>query len=297
MEATYTIKDLEQLTGIKAHTIRIWEQRYKILKPVRNENNVRCYCSEDLKLMLNISLLNNNGYKISKIAGMPMDELMEKVMDTIEGNTDFTDQIGALTIAMIDFDEGRFEKIISSNILKLGFEKAIIQVVFPFLMRVGFLWQTGSISPSQEHFISNLIRQKLVVAIDSLYDAPGKNSQTFILFLPKGEMHEISLLFSSYIIKSKGHRVIYLGQNLPIVDLEKACEKHYPDFLLTVFTALSDVERIQKYLSYLGNKYENSEIWVSGYQVIGQDLDLSNNITVIPSINNLIQMVEKIKAL
>ncbi|MEX0883706.1 MAG: MerR family transcriptional regulator, partial [Cyclobacteriaceae bacterium] len=201
----YSIKDLEQLSGIKAHTLRIWEQRYKILKPKRTETNIRYYDDDDLKLILNVALLNDNGFKISKIAKLNMEDIKSEILKLTERSFKFDDQIHALIIAMVELDEERFEKIISTNILKIGFELTMINIIYPFLSKIGILWQTGSIHPGQEHFISNLVRQKLIVAIDGqMYTGGGKK---FLLFLPEGELHEISLLFSSYLLKSNGHKV------------------------------------------------------------------------------------------
>ena len=162
----YSIKDLEQLSGIKAHTVRVWEQRYKLLNPKRTETNIRYYDDHDLKLILNVALLNDNGIKISKIAKMSVEEMKAEVLHLTERSFAYDDQIHSLVLAMIEFNEERFEKIIATNILKIGFEQTMLNVIYPFLSKIGILWQTGSIHPGQEHFISNLVRQKLIVAID-----------------------------------------------------------------------------------------------------------------------------------
>ena len=182
--STYSIKDLEQLSGIKAHTLRIWEQRYQFIIPKRTETNIRYYDSDDLKLVLNIALLKDNGYKISKIATLGREQMREKVLQLTEKNLRYPDQINALLLAMIDLNEDHFEKIIASNILKLGFESTIINVVYPFLSKTGVLWQTGAINPAQEHFVANLIRQKIVVAIDGLYVSSDEYTSKYLLYLP-----------------------------------------------------------------------------------------------------------------
>jgi DNA-binding transcriptional MerR regulator len=164
--SNYSIKDLEQLSGIKAHTLRIWEQRYDILKPTRTDTNIRTYDDVDLKLVLNIALLKEHGYKISEIAQMSAESMAREVMVISDKQMNYPDQIHALTISMLDLDEERFEKIISTNTLQFGFENMMINIIHPFLSRIGTLWMTGSIGPAQEHFISNLIRQKIIVAID-----------------------------------------------------------------------------------------------------------------------------------
>src|SRR4028119_2082894 len=161
--SVYSIKDLEHLSGIKAHTLRIWEQRYNIIRPKRTDTNIRYYDDTDLKLVLNISLLKEHGFKISEIARMTMEDMSQEVLSLTDKNLRYSDQIQALTLSMIDLDEERFEKIMSTNALQVGFEQTMINIVYPFLIKIGVLWQTGAISPAQEHFISNLIRQKLTV--------------------------------------------------------------------------------------------------------------------------------------
>ncbi|MFY7911452.1 MAG: MerR family transcriptional regulator, partial [Emticicia sp.] len=162
--SNYSIKDLEQLSGIKAHTLRIWEQRYNIINPKRTDTNIRTYDDNDLKLVLNIALLKDHDYKISEIAKLSLEELSKEVLAISDKQLNYPDQIHALTIAMIDIDEERFEKIMSTNILQFGFENTMINIIYPFLSRIGTLWVTGSIGPAQEHFITNLIRQKIIVA-------------------------------------------------------------------------------------------------------------------------------------
>lgn len=274
----YSIKDLEQLSGIKAHTLRIWEQRYNLLTPKRTDTNIRYYDDADLRLILNVALLNENGFKISKIAKMSCDEISQEVIKLTERSFTYDDQIHALTIAMVEFDEARFDKIISTNILKIGFEMTMINIIYPFLSKIGILWQTGSIHPGQEHFISNLIRQKLIVAIDGQV-SPGTGKK-FLLYLPQGELHEISLLFSCYILKSNGYQVIYLGQNTPDEDLNAVYQVHKPDYLLTVITTSPNSEDLQEYITSLGSRFHESMILISGYQVIGKDLKLTPNIHV-----------------
>ena len=214
--STYSIKDLENLSGIKAHTLRIWEQRYDLIRPKRTDTNIRYYDDDNLKLILNVALLNDNGYKISKIASMDMDEMRAEVMKLTERSLTHDDQIHALTICMIEMDEERFDKVLSTNILKLGFEQSMMNIVYPFMSKIGVLWQTGAINPAHEHFISNLVRQKLIVAIDGqVVSGDGKK---FLLFLPEGELHEISLLFASFLIKSKGNKVFFIGDNKIMVN-------------------------------------------------------------------------------
>jgi len=289
----YSIKDLEVLSGIKAHTLRIWEQRYNIIAPERTDTNIRKYTSEDLKLLLNISLLNQNGYKISKIAGMTPEQLYQEVIILTDKNSKYPDQIHALTLAMIDIDENRFEKVMARNILQFGLEKTMINIIHPFLTKVGLMWQTGSINPAQEHFMSNLIRQKLIVAIDGQYSNPKPNAKKFLLFLAEGEMHELNLLFTHYIIKSRQQKSIYLGQSLPFEDLVETCKNNKPDYLVTILTSVPGQNEIQKFIQKLSTTFSDCKVLLSGYQVIGQDLETPSNVTILNKVGDLMEMLEE----
>lgn len=292
--SNFSIKDLEHLSGIKAHTIRIWEQRYELIQPKRTDTNIRFYDDKDLKLILNVALLKDNGFKISKIANMSEGEIQREVMTLTEKKLKYPEQIHALTIAMVDIDEERFEKIISTNILKIGFEKTMINIIYPFLSKIGILWQTGSINPGQEHFITNLIRQKLIVAIDSQYVNKSKDSKTFLLYLPEGELHELSLLFANYIIRARQHQTIYLGQSLPITDLEHVYTHHKPDYVMTIITSSPGSSYIQEYVNLLGEKFAESEVILSGYQVVGQDLETPENTTIFNRLDKIVDFVEQL---
>lgn len=292
--SSYSIKDLEVLSGIKAHTLRIWEQRYNLIAPARTDTNIRQYTGDDLKLLLNVSLLNQNGYKISKIANMSQEELTQEVISITDRNLKYPDQIQALTLAMIDIDEARFEKIMAKNILQFGLEKTMINIIYPFLSKIGLMWQTGSINPAQEHFISNLIRQKLIVAIDGQYNSPKPDAKKFLLFLSEGELHELSLLFTHYIVKSRQQKSIYLGQSLPFNDLVSTYNAHNPDYIVTVLTSVPGYNDVQKYVSKLSQTFKNSQILISGYQVQGQDLELDNNVSILNKIDDLIDIIEDI---
>ena len=290
--STYSIKDLEQLSGIKAHTLRIWEQRYNLLQPKRTDTNIRFYDDDDIKLILNVALLNDNGVKISKIASMSPNELREEVMKPTERSLTHDDNIHALTICMIEMDEERFDKILSTNILKLGFEQTMLNVIYPFMSKIGVLWQTGAINPAQEHFISNLVRQKLIVAIDG--QIPQQGGKKFLLFLPEGELHEISILFASYLIKSKGHKVIYLGQSTPNDDLLSVFKLHQPEYLLTVITTSPSSEYVQEYINALADRFASAQILVTGYQVLGQDLRFPENVSQMSYIRDIKDLLEEL---
>ena len=261
----YSIKELEQLSGIKAHTIRIWEKRHKIIEPSRTATNIRFYSDHDLKKIINVSLLNTYGIKISKIADMSLADMNKKVLEISELQNDKTIHIDQMVVAMIDMEEELFEKILNNLILRYGFEKTVTEIIYPFLEKIGILWQTQNITPAHEHFISNLIRQKIIVALDGL-PIPPKTSKKILIFLPEGEMHELGLLFYHYLIRKTGYRTYYLGQNVPHDDLVSVYKVHQPDFMLTSITSNLSIS-IEKYLEQLANDFGQAKILASGYQV------------------------------
>lgn len=202
--SAYTIRELENLSGIKAHTIRIWEKRYGLIAPQRTSTNIRTYCDTELKKLLNVSILNRNGLKISKIAQLSTDEIIAKISQfTSATTTSAESQIESLILAMIDLDDYRFEQVLARAVIQYGFEDAVTTVLYPFFVRIGIMWQTGSINPAQEHFVSNLVKQKLYVAIDGLNVNFKHNARRFVFFLPEGELHEIGLLFFCFLVKKE----------------------------------------------------------------------------------------------
>ena len=261
----YSIKELEQLSGIKAHTIRIWEKRHRLIDPARTPTNIRFYSDDDLKKIINVSLLNNHGLKISKIADMSVEQMNQRVLELSELKSDTAIHIDQLVIAMIEMEEEGFEKILNTLILRYGFEKSITEIVYPFLEKIGILWQTQNITPAHEHFMSNLIRQKLIVAIDGL-PLPPKSARKILLFLPEGELHELALLFFHYLTRKSGFRTYYLGQNVPHDDLVSVFQVHQPDLLISSITT-STTAPVEDYLARLTRDFPTTQILISGQQV------------------------------
>ncbi len=292
--AIYSIRDLEKLSGIKAHTIRAWEQRYGIIEPKRTKTNIRYYQDEDLKLLLNVALLNKNGIKISKIAKMSEEEVANKVSAISEVNFEFGTQLDALTISMIEMDEYKFDRIIAMNVQKLGFERTMIEVIQPFLDKLSLLWLTGSIHPVQENFVSYLIRQKIIVAIDNEPFAVGKNTRKFLLFLPEGERQELSLLFLHYLLKSRKNQVIYIGQDMSLNDLFDIYKIHQPNYMYTMITETFLKEPIQRYIDTLVTTFPETKILISGYQVVTQNVKSTDKITVLKSLDHTIQYLDQL---
>lgn len=260
---SFTIKDLENLSGIKAHTIRIWEQRYSLIKPFRTDTNIRYYTNEELKKILNIALLNKYGYKISHIDKMTDDEMKEKILSLSQSDAQHERIVNDLIKKMVDMDIESFETVLDNYILARGIERAIPNLIFPFLEKVGILWLTNHINPAQEHLVTNVIRQKLIVGIDGV-SSPLKVNKKILLFLPEGEYHELGLLYLNYILKSKGITTIYLGANIPSKDLTGVISILKPDYLYTHLTTVGSNFNIEKFLSGLMKSTHKAPIVVSG---------------------------------
>lgn len=291
--AIYSIKDLEKLSGIKAHTIRIWEQRYKLIQPKRTQTNIRYYEDTELKLLLQISLLNKNGIKISRIANLTRVQIAEQVASISETNFEYDTQMDAISISMIEMDEPKFDAIINVYIAQLGFERTMCEVIYPFLERLGILWLTGSITPVQENFISYLIRQKIMVAINNEPISKGIGVKKFILFLPERETQELSLLFMHFLLRSRGIQVIYIGQNITLNDLIDTCGIHQPDYLYTIINEPIP-QSLQVYVNTLAEKFPHIQLLLSGYQVVSQHLRTPPNVTIMHNLMDTIAAIDNI---
>jgi DNA-binding transcriptional MerR regulator len=259
----FTIKDLENLSGIKAHTIRIWEQRYSLLHPQRTETNIRYYSGDELQKVLNIALLNKYGFKISHIDRMSADEMNEKILSLSQAEAQQERIINELIRAMVDMKMDVFEQVIDVYIRNKGIEKAILSIIFPFLERIGILWQTNHINPAQEHLVFNIIRQKLIVGIDSIRTTL-QSDKSLLLFLPEGEHHELGLLFIHYLLKSRGLRVIYLGANVPVKDVEYVARLRNPDYLYAHLTSVASNFNFDKFLINAHNRMPDMKFILSG---------------------------------
>jgi DNA-binding transcriptional MerR regulator/methylmalonyl-CoA mutase cobalamin-binding subunit len=291
----YSIKDLEKLTGIKAHTIRIWEKRYGIINPERTDTNIRTYSDEELKRLLNVSILNNHGLKISKIAKLKPEDLNLELTRIAESDSKYETQIDSLVVAMVDLDRRKFEKILGDCTLKMGFEDTCIRVLYPFLQKVGLMWQTDSINPAQEHFISNLIRQKLFVAIDELYDSDLDGKPKVVMALPEGELHELGLLFYRYLMERRGYNTIYLGQSVPFDDLVQTVKAHRAEFVVTAFVASVATEKISRYVRSLSERLPDAHIIATGGQVGMIDEPAPERVSYCPSVPLFISVVEELR--
>lgn len=270
--AVYSIKELENLSGIKAHTIRIWEKRYNLIEPYRTTTNIRYYTDQELKKILNVAMLNRHGIKISNIARLTDKELKEEILRVFSSNSSLENIIDSLIITMIDMDEIKFNSVVNKAISKYGFTDAFLTVVYPFLEKIGVLWMAGDINPAQEHFVVNLIRQKLITAVDGFSNQFNPTARKFLLFLPEGEWHEIGLLFALYLIKEAGHEVLYLGQSVPYSDVLATGSARNFDYILVSSTVPQAEFNFISYLKDLGGAFPDKKIlYAAGYLNNGPD--------------------------
>lgn len=286
----FTIKDLENLSGVKAHTIRIWEQRYNFLKPRRTDTNIRYYSNDELKSILNIALLNKYGFKISYIDKMTKDEIGKKINQINQQEAQQERIQNELISYTVDLDMEAFDEVINREIRATDIEKVIDRVVFPFLEKIGILWQSNHINPAQEHLVFNAIRQKLLLAIDK---CPKPNSEnTILLFLPENEYHELGLIYVNYLFRRAGIKTFYLGANVPSADLEYVIKMKNPAFLYSHITSVSNKFNIDKFLLQMQKFVKDKTIFISGPVVQAYDKPLPRNIQVKHSLYEVKKLVE-----
>ncbi len=282
----YTISDLEKLTGIMAGTIRIWERRYHIIKPHRTDTNRRWYDDDDLRRILNIAILNRNGFKISKIVAMSDREIIESVEKLTGESTDSGNQADSLVIAMTGLDENAVDRIIMRSVINRGFEETFTEVVFPLLNRVGIMWQTGTVDVGTEHFISNIFRKRLIAAIDSLPPADNLKRMKILLYLPENELHELGLLFYAFIARKEGHDTLYLGQATPFDALSDMITRWHPDIIVTGSLTGLPFDSPENYLDRISSTFSDKKILVSGTLAMTLVTRSSPNIFAIASSND-----------
>jgi DNA-binding transcriptional MerR regulator len=280
VKTIFTVKDLENLSGIKAHTIRIWEKRYHVLSPERTENNIRIYKNEDLLRLLNISFLNNFGYKISKIATLSIEECNDLVKSIYNDKSKKELAINDFKIAMMSFDAKLFHINYNQITQNVSFKEVFYSILIPLLEEIGLLWQTSTINPSHEHFISYLIRQKLTSKIEELQImCPVHKDQVIVLFLPENEVHDLGLMFINAELIEKGYKTVFLGDNIPMDDLTDF-KNHFDDIIFVSYlTVAPSIENISSYVASFEElvlKETNSQLWLLGKQVEHLEVNSKN---------------------
>jgi DNA-binding transcriptional MerR regulator len=292
--AKYKISDLEQICGVKAHTIRIWEQRYKALVPLRTETNIRYYDDKQLLKLLNIVSLMNAGNKISVISKLSEKEFNEEIKNLGEtGSLGIKEEMltNQLISSGLAYDEEGFEKALSNSILSFGLLQSYNKVFYPMLVKLGFLWSSSELTPSQEHFVSNLIKQKMFAAIDALEPASIR-TEKWVLFLPEAEMHDIGLLIANFMLRSKSVKVIYLGENVPIKNLYQVAENVKPTHYLTFAVRQNQQKMFNKYLTEMKNRFGDPNIFICCDTSFGEKLNLSDNQHAITSFDSFINVIK-----
>lgn len=291
----FSIKDMEVLSGVKAHTIRMWEQRFHMFEPRRTPGNIRYYNDSDLKKLLNLSFLTQQGYKVSVLARMSEEELSRRVVDLSLTCTGVESRIQSLTMHMLQLNEMGFTQLLSVFIKESGLERVMLDIVFPFFRAIGFMWQTGTITPAHEHFITHLIRQKLIVSIDQMDYVQQEATKKYLLFLPEGEFHELGLLFAHYIIRSRGHETIYLGANVPYADLKTVYSTYKPQSILCILTSAQVDLTASEYLNQLSSDFPKAQIMASGkFALDSADEIGSTRITLMRDFTDLIEQFETV---
>lgn len=289
----FSIKDLENLSGIKAHTIRIWEKRYNLLQPNRTDTNIRNYDLENLQKLLNVTFLNKNGYKISKISKLNEKDISSQVNEiALKANAE-NHAINSFKLAMLNFDQALFYETYNSLRKDKTFKDIVYEVFMPFLKELGMLWQTDTISIAHEHFVSTLIKQKILLNIEKIQKQdPNKSTKTFVLYLPMNEIHDIGLLFTHYELVSRGYHCIYLGPSVPIESLSSLLNYYNNINFISYFTVKPEKDDIHDYLKEFNEtilKPKGNELWILGrlLEHINQ-AKLPHQIKKFSSIENLV---------
>lgn len=277
IKTEFTIKDLENFSGIKAHTIRIWEKRYNLFRPKRTDSNIRFYDIDSLQKLLNVSLLYNSGLKISKIASLSDDKMALSIKELVFKEGFESKALNSFKLAMLNFDEGLFNHTYNSLISHSSFRAVFTEVFIPFLNEIGVLWQVSTITPAHEHFITNLIKQKILINTEKLqFLQPNKNSRKFVLYLPMNEIHELGLLYMHFELLFHGYHSVYLGQSVPVEnlnDLQKVFDKVC---FLTYLTVEPSKETVEEYFRQVYSevlKDSKDTLWVLGSKLAQFDSD------------------------
>jgi DNA-binding transcriptional MerR regulator len=289
----FSIKDLENLSGIKAHTIRIWEKRYNVLQPMRTDTNIRLYDLASLQKLLNITLLHEYGYKISKIASYSEDKIPSLVREIISSKNAKSHAISAFKMAMMNYDQELFLNTYNWLIAEKSFKEIFYEVFIPLLEELGLLWQSDTITPAHEHFISYLIKQKLLTNTEKLQMLKRTKFDTvFVLSLPMNEIHELGLMYLNYEILLHGYKAIYLGESMPIDNL-KDLKKHFSSItFVSYLTVQPERDAVNDYVTKMAEELldDNTELWYLGR--LAEFIDrkgISDKISVFDSITELVE--------
>ena len=296
VKKSFSIRDMENLSGIKAHTIRIWEKRYNLFSPERTDTNIRTYNVVSLQKLLNVTMLYNNGYKISKIAKLDDVKIPVLVREIVAKNSEKSHALNSLKLAMLNFDQSLFLQTYNSLLKERSFTQIFNEVFIPFLNELGLLWQTNTISPAHEHFISNLIKQKIYIHTEKLQmEEPTQKDKVFVLFLPENEIHEIGLLYINYELANKGYKTIYLGQTMPVESLVDLIKYYSNIRFVSYFTVAPMLNELEDYFNRFKEVLDmspGSKLYALGHQIQQvSENKLPNSVKIFSSIHQLLQTV------
>lgn len=267
----YSIKDIEQLCGIKAHTLRIWEKRYNILVAQRTSTNIRYYTEEDLRFALNLSILYNKGLKISKLAKLTKEEIRVRAAELTDFDDSSEKNLDILSIAMLELNEYKFVRILNKNIEQRGFDETMEKVIYPLLEKINMLWVASSINEVHETFVLNIIKQKLIVEIDKLEIVQGNEKNKFLLYVPEDESQKLSLYYMYYVLRKKNFDVFFLGEDATFSKLKTAQEIIKADYIFTIINESFAEKPLQPYVDKICKEFD-STLLLSGYQAMNQSV-------------------------
>ena len=289
----YSIKDLEHLAGVKAHTIRIWEKRYNIVEPKRTDTNIRYYLEADLQHILNVALLNNHGLKISLIAKMHREEIHKRVAEISDFDDGLKDRIDCLTMSLLELNEYKFDTIIEANINQLGFARSMEEVIFPLLDKLGELWMSGCIKPVHEVFVSEIIKRKIIKAIDNIPINTDITVPHFLIYLPKDENSVLSLLYLHFKLKREGLRVTNLGKGVSKEMIIETCSIIDPKYLVIFANESFSEGQLAPYLNDLCKNINGTNVLLTGYQPIQQNIKSTRKVRVLSSLEQILEYCSK----
>lgn len=289
----YSIKDLETLSGVKAHTLRIWEKRYDLIQPRRTRTNIRYYTDQDLRKLLNVCFLYNKGYKISKIGQMDAETIKEKVSGYSKVNLSFEDQLDALLIFILELDSYNFNKVLDQHISQKGLAQTMEDLIYPLLDKLSIAWMSGSFLDVHESFVTQIIKAKILFCTESIKELPS-DKPSFVCYLPPNEKQELSLLFFNYVLRSNGCKTINLGNDVNHKDLKYAIETCKPDFVFTIINEEITNMPLQNYLDQVKEDLGSAQLLLTGFQTMTPGILWPDKITVLESLKDTIDYIKKL---
>lgn len=289
----YSIRDLEKICGIKAHTLRIWEKRYDLLVAQRTATNIRYYTEEDLKFALNLSILYRNGCKISKLAKFTKEEIRSQVAEITEIDNSFEKSLDTLSIAMLELDEYKFVHILDKNISQKGFDSTMETVIYPLLEKINLMWVASSINEVHEQFVLNIIKQKIIVEIDKLPIARNSEPNSFMLYLPENESQKLSLYYMFYMLRSRNFPVFFLGEEVSYNKLKSAVSLMKTDYIFTIINESFSEKPLQPYIDKIAAEFDATLI-LSGYQALNQSVVASDKCKILSTLNHVLEFTDKL---